>query len=511
MPPPRSSHQMVSFAHSGGQLWLFGGEFITKSHVQIHHYNDLWLFDIIQQKWEKIDSPRAPSPRSGHRMVAFKKIIVLFGGFFNNEKYCQYFNDLYLFHTENRVWMNIDIKNQKGIPPSPRSAFHFLPYKITDNKLKNITSLDSSSTLDEKTSKQRETNKDTDENEGILLFWGYTVNYGKGSSTENKKNLEVGTGQNLIDMYKLVPDLKNIDKNTAIPMVWRWTAVKQKMGGCLHKDQSLFQRCGAVSVNYGTDRVLLFGGVFDKEQTEELICESVFYNDIYQFDVSSSTWVPFPILKRHINDPTSYSNTAIAQLSKESESLPFSLKRVKLLPKTGENGRFISDEEDLDEEFDSVNLTSNHGDLNNTNSIQNSITNNVDEKKDISDRCDHVRPGPRMKSCATVLRTSAGQLTLFLLGGMIEASAILELDEDTGGKNKKGDSDRTLILDDFYKLDLNVGNKGRKKKGTQRIERCWVQIHAGSGSNRIGDFYSSQSSSDSLSGEDDSFTDLDSS
>ena len=45
--------------------------------------------------WEKIDAPGGPSPRSGHRMVLFRKKLVLFGGFQdNNRSTPKYFNDV---------------------------------------------------------------------------------------------------------------------------------------------------------------------------------------------------------------------------------------------------------------------------------------------------------------------------------------------------------------------------------------------------------------------------------
>ena len=41
-------------AQSGGQLWLFGGEFASASESQFHHYRDLWVFHFTSKRWEKI-------------------------------------------------------------------------------------------------------------------------------------------------------------------------------------------------------------------------------------------------------------------------------------------------------------------------------------------------------------------------------------------------------------------------------------------------------------------------
>ena len=41
-------------AQSGGQLWIFGGEFASASESQFHHYRDLWVFHFTSKRWEKI-------------------------------------------------------------------------------------------------------------------------------------------------------------------------------------------------------------------------------------------------------------------------------------------------------------------------------------------------------------------------------------------------------------------------------------------------------------------------
>jgi N-acetylneuraminic acid mutarotase len=58
-----------------------------------------------------------PSARSGHRMVVVKKQIIVFGGFHDNLRDCKYFNDVYAFDLENRVWKKLETV---GTEPSPR-------------------------------------------------------------------------------------------------------------------------------------------------------------------------------------------------------------------------------------------------------------------------------------------------------------------------------------------------------------------------------------------------------
>ena len=91
-PPPRSSHQVsisaltllhnvcliffylqaVAVSQSGGQLWVFGGEFTSPTESQFYHYKDLWCFHFSSRRWEKVVASGGPSARSGHRMVAMK-------------------------------------------------------------------------------------------------------------------------------------------------------------------------------------------------------------------------------------------------------------------------------------------------------------------------------------------------------------------------------------------------------------------------------------------------------
>jgi len=54
-PAPRSGHQMVAVpGGKGGQLWLFGGEFVSPSQSQFYHYGDLWVYHLGEKKWQKI-------------------------------------------------------------------------------------------------------------------------------------------------------------------------------------------------------------------------------------------------------------------------------------------------------------------------------------------------------------------------------------------------------------------------------------------------------------------------
>lgn len=102
-------------------------------------------------------------------MVYSKKQLFVFGGFHDNLRDYKYFNDVYMFNTENYQWIKLDIS---GNGPAPRSACNMVA--LNDGK--------------------------------ILIYGGY-------SKERIKKDLDKGHVYN--DMFLLVPDSKllNISLN----------------------------------------------------------------------------------------------------------------------------------------------------------------------------------------------------------------------------------------------------------------------------------------------------------
>lgn len=125
-PSPRSCHQAVVHKH---HMYVFGGEYSTIK--QFHHFRDLWRFDLKTNTWTEIKaSGPSPSPRSGHRMIVWKHYIVIFGGFHDTFRDCKYFNDLYLFNISEEKWESIDLSNISV--PSPRSGCGFFIHPTND-------------------------------------------------------------------------------------------------------------------------------------------------------------------------------------------------------------------------------------------------------------------------------------------------------------------------------------------------------------------------------------------
>ncbi|RZF40849.1 hypothetical protein LSTR_LSTR003359 [Laodelphax striatellus] len=230
-PPPRCSHQAVSVSTEKGQLWMFGGEFISPSQTQFYHYRDLWVYHFGQKHWEKINAEGGPSSRSGHRMVCAKKQMSVFGGFHESNNEFKYFNDLYAFSLEDRTWKKLA---PAGTPPSPRSGFQM--FALNDGK--------------------------------ILVHGGY-------SKVKVKKDVDKGVVHT--DMFLLSPD-----KGDTTGLKWKWTSVKP--GGAKPSPRS-----GLSAAIAPPNRIFAFGGVMDQEdEDEDLVSE--FFNELLLLEVDRTTW-----------------------------------------------------------------------------------------------------------------------------------------------------------------------------------------------------------------------------
>ena len=58
-------------------------------------------------RWEQVQTKGGPSARSGHRMVSFRKSLVVFGGFHDNLRECKYYNDVHVFNLDTRTWTKV--------------------------------------------------------------------------------------------------------------------------------------------------------------------------------------------------------------------------------------------------------------------------------------------------------------------------------------------------------------------------------------------------------------------
>ncbi|XP_007468490.1 PREDICTED: kelch domain-containing protein 4 [Lipotes vexillifer] len=228
-PPRRCAHQAVVVPQGGGQLWIFGGEFASPDGEQFYHYRDLWVLHLATKTWEQVRSPGGPSGRSGHRMVAWKRQLILFGGFHESTRDYIYYNDLYAFNLDTFTWSRL---SPSGTGPTPRSGC-----------LMTVTAQGS-----------------------IIIYGGY-------SKQRVRKDVDRGTQHS--DMFLFKAQKSGGGR-------WAWTRVKPS--GAKPTPRSGFSV--AVAPNHQT---LLFGGVCDDEEEEGL--EGHFLSDLHFYDPVRSRWL----------------------------------------------------------------------------------------------------------------------------------------------------------------------------------------------------------------------------
>ena len=230
-PLPRSSHAM-SF-HPSGLALLFGGEFSSPKQSTFFHYGDTWILDCDTKEWTKIEQKNGPIARSGHRITCWKNYFILHGGFRDLGAMTTYLNDLWVFDITNYKWQKVEFSFAHSVP-DPRSGHSLIPCP-----------------------------------EGAILQGGYCrIKTRKGGQK----------GKVLTDSWilKMKSDPKAI------------TFERRKKQGF-----SPSPRVGCSLVQH-KNRGIMFGGVFDYEESEDKL-ESEFYNDLFAYQIESNRWYKLSI------------------------------------------------------------------------------------------------------------------------------------------------------------------------------------------------------------------------
>ncbi|XP_030675742.1 kelch domain-containing protein 4 isoform X3 [Nomascus leucogenys] len=261
-PPRRCAHQAVVVPQGGGQLWVFGGEFASPNGEQFYHYKDLWVLHLATKTWEQVKSTGGPSGRSGHRMVAWKRQLILFGGFHESTRDYIYYNDVYAFNLDTFTWSKL---SPSGTGPTPRSGCQM---SVTPQG-------------------------------GIIIYGGY-------SKQRVKKDVDKGTRHSDMFLLKLedgreahTPVNLNLDAGLFPPGRPSACVLAPQPPGGKHLDKWVWTRMNpsgvkptprsgfsvAMAPNHQT---LFFGGVCDEEEEESLAGE--FFNDLYFYDATRNRW-----------------------------------------------------------------------------------------------------------------------------------------------------------------------------------------------------------------------------
>ena len=246
-PPPRCSHTAV---HHDGALYVFGGECASADHY--HHYKDLWRFDLKSNTWEELRARggSAPAARSGHRAVTWRRSMILFGGFHEALRSdTRWFNDVHLFDFQTRDWTELRYSKLARTPP-PRSACVMAV--------------------------------GTAPAEALYVAGGYRNALG-GGKTEGVVHADCWT----LPLKPLVGAARG-----APPPAWERLARK---GECPSA------RAGA-SAALHRNKLLVFGGVLDAEGDGHQM-DSVFYDDLFAFDVERRRWFAMPLKKAKAGGP----------------------------------------------------------------------------------------------------------------------------------------------------------------------------------------------------------------
>jgi hypothetical protein len=240
-PPARCSHSTVYYNNA---LYVFGGEMATAENY--HHYKDIWKFDIKTNLWTEI-KPRnkgGPTSRSGHRAIVWRHYMIIFGGFYEAVREApRWFNDLHIYDFSTNSWIECNYSKLATIPPE-RSAFNF-----------------------------------------GLLSGTTDVAYVSGGYSKLKNPMPGTKAEGRVHTDCWALHLKCIE-NGKTP-TWERTS---------RKGEYPSQRSGTACCMW-KNKMLVYGGVED-EETENHRLNSVFFDDLFAFDMERKRWFRLNLKKK---------------------------------------------------------------------------------------------------------------------------------------------------------------------------------------------------------------------
>ena len=120
-PVARSNHSAVVYNEC---LYVFGGS--DEEGVKL---NDLWKLDLNTFRWEQVQCKgKIPSGRSGHSAVAYKDVMIVFGGMKDITKET---NEMFSYHFGNNTWTMFQYETQVKDPVSAEQLEEYKKSKIS--------------------------------------------------------------------------------------------------------------------------------------------------------------------------------------------------------------------------------------------------------------------------------------------------------------------------------------------------------------------------------------------
>ncbi len=247
-PPPRCAHSAVF--HNDG-IYIFGGEMATAE--KYHHYKDLWRLDIKKNTWEECKSRGGspPAARSGHRAVVWRHYMVIFGGFQEELRAdTRWFNDVHIFDFQTNIWCELKYSKLARLPPA-RSACNMTVCADT-----------------------------------LFIYGGYSKLKNANAPGANKSEGITHIDCWMLPLKQLIKSNKSGPLSGASPPSWERIT---------RKGEYPSQRAGTSSVLH-KNKLLVFGGVLDSEGDQHKM-ESVFYDDLFAFDMERRRWFAMRLKK----------------------------------------------------------------------------------------------------------------------------------------------------------------------------------------------------------------------
>ncbi|KAK5102631.1 Kelch repeat-containing protein 3 [Lithohypha guttulata] len=317
-PLPRSGHAWCRGGNTGG-IYLFGGEFSSPKQGTFYHYNDFWYLDPDTREWTRLESKgknKSPPARSGHRMTYWKNFVLLFGGFQDTSQQTRYLQDVWIYDIRENIWHEFKLPpaSQK---PDARSSFSWLPHES-----------------------------------GAVLFGGYSRVKATIGVKGQQKQGKTGPQRNVLkpmiheDSWFLRVSLPAGEVPSGTCPTLRWERRKKPAN-------AVSPARAGITMAYHKGRGVFFGGVHDKEDTEESI-DSEFFRELFVYNIDRNRMFPVTLRRPRASAKVKAAAQRVRNRGKaDEEELLKNLAALETKGKIGEDDdEMIVDKQEDEEDID---------------------------------------------------------------------------------------------------------------------------------------------------------------